>query len=119
MDLDTFLDILPAACLCVGLPLLGLVFGAVVAPALYATRFRLALLLNLAGLVLFVWLGSALIGLVLTGGDPNAPVDFFLLMAQACSIALAIFLVVEGFSFLLLRCWRRQRVASPPPPSAG
>ncbi len=92
--------------LVVVLPLQALLTGAVVAPILYKQgRRRLALLLNLAALGLFLWLGSCIFAFLQWFLYKVEPESFVLHMLQCVSMALALFAAVEVLCIL----WLRQR----------
>ncbi len=113
MDLQTFVDILPAYLLLSLLPLAGLILGAIIAPLLYARRRRLALILNLAGLVGFVWVGCIVFGFALMDFNPcyEGPMSPFVCILLAILCAALFFAAVEWLTIWLIR--RHQATKSP------
>ncbi len=105
MDLQTFFDILPAYLLLSMVPLASLVLGAIISPFLYATRRRLALILNLAGLVGFVWVGCIvfIVAIIDFHLDSEGPFPWIVTLMLAILSAALFFGAVEGLTFFILR----------------
>ncbi len=84
-----------------GAPLLGLAFGAILPVFLYGERFELALILNVAGFLIYL-LPTYFFSLVMCAENiKNAcgPMDHL----QALTLTLGIFAAVEGITILLQR----------------
>ncbi len=117
MDIQTFFDILPAYLLLSLLPVAGLVCGAIIAPYLYATRRWLALMLNLAGLVAFVWVGCIVFAFAMMDFNPyyDGPLNPLVALLLSILAAALFFGAVEYLSFRLLRHLRRRERATAAP----
>ncbi len=105
MDLQTFFDILPVYLLLSLLPVVALVVGAIVAPLLYDTRRWLALILNLAGLAGFMWVGYISFAFTIIDFNPyyDGPMGTYVICLLAILSAALFFGVVEWLTFRVLR----------------
>ncbi len=105
MNLTLFLDILPFYLLFCLLPLAGLVLGAIIAPLLYATRRWRALILNLVGLVTFVWIGCIVFCFVLSDFNPDneGPMGWYGILLLSILSAALFFGAVEWLTFRVVR----------------
>ncbi len=114
MDFQTFFDILPVYLLLSLIPLAALVLGAIVAPLLYARRRWLALILNLAGLVGFVWVGCIVFCFALMDFNPyyTGPLNPIVALLLAILLAALFFGAVEWLTFHLMRRLRTRKAAS-------
>ncbi len=111
MDFQTFLYILPVYLLMSLLPLAGLVLGAIIAPFLYATRRWLAVILNLAGLVAFVWVGCIVFCFVIVDFNPDyqGPLGWYVILLLAILSAALLFGAVEWLTFCVMRRLRARK----------
>ncbi len=108
MDFLTFCDTLPVYHLLSLLPLtglIGLILGAIIAPFLYSGKQWLAAILNLAGLVSFVWVGCIVFGFAITDFTPSYEGSVKPIIAILLGILLStlFFGAVEWLTFWVMR----------------
>ncbi len=108
MDFPTFCDTLPVYHQLSLLPLaglIGLILGAIIAPFLYARKRWLAAILNLAGLVSFVWVGCIVFGFASIGFTPwyEGPLSPIVTMLLGILLAALFFGSVECLTFCVMR----------------
>ncbi len=96
--------------LLLGTPLLGLILGAILPPFLYRKQIALAIVLNVAGFLIYI-LPALFISLLICADNFKAPRPGEN-TATLC-LALGVFAGAEVLCFLLRRCLRRQHPIAP------
>ncbi len=93
--------------LLLGTPILGLLLGAALPPFLYGQRTALAIIMNVAGFLIYI-LPALFISLLICADNFKGPSTRGESVTTV-GLALGIFAAVESTTFLLRRCLRRQR----------